>query len=392
MYAEQRATNDAGDATLVVRRLVDGRCGRESKVEESFKPFGVHVVRDSEHGKELHGSQEGFTGRARRGEEEAEEERGDEVKLHSGQHAKENDGVLGVKDTLSVHGWSGMQLATGHEVNGIHDGHLHRILNVGQSGVLACSVPGDHQGSERRAVIDRKKLTEDRVMNVGNGRCTNKSCDRREDFGMAASRVGACCGQHAEDGMTNIIGKRCAHESCSKIPEFAWEGSEKGVYCKQHAEHGMVNVRGKWCAHKGCRKTPGFATEGSKKGVFCRKHVEDGMVNVADKLCAHEGCKKTPAFGPEGVKKGVYCRHHAEIGMVNVHRRLYAHEGCRKTPTFAVEGSKKGVSCREHAEDGMVKVCGKRFAHEGCRELPGFLPQRAARAACSAGSMPRTAW
>ena len=49
----------------------------------------------------------------------------------------------------------------------------------------------------------------------------------------------------------NVGQKQCALQACSIQHRFGVAGSKIGVHCKEHAKNGMVDVGNKNCAQQG---------------------------------------------------------------------------------------------------------------------------------------------
>ena len=80
--------------------------------------------------------------------------------------------------------------------------------------------------------------------------------------------------------------------SCGKVPSFGVAGTKTGEYCAQHALEEMVDVRSKKCRTASCGKVPCFGVAGTKNVKHCAQHAPEGMVNVKNKKCSIEGCGK----------------------------------------------------------------------------------------------------
>ena len=69
--------------------------------------------------------------------------------------------------------------------------------------------------------------------------------------------------------MVNVVSRRCIAQGCSKQPKYGLAGSKKGEYCAEHALKGMVNIYSNKCADNRCFKRSHYGVAGSKKAQYC---------------------------------------------------------------------------------------------------------------------------
>ena len=113
--------------------------------------------------------------------------------------------------------------------------------------------------------------------------------------------------------MVDVCSRKCRTESCGKIPSFGVAGTKTGEYCAQHAPDGMVNVCSRKCRTEGCGTIPSFGVAGTKTGEYCAQHAPDAMVNVCSRKYRTERCGMIPSFGVAGTKTGEYCTQHVRL-------------------------------------------------------------------------------
>ncbi|CAM9595289.1 unnamed protein product [Ascophyllum nodosum] len=73
--------------------------------------------------------------------------------------------------------------------------------------------------------------------------------------------------------MVNVWSRTCRTEGCNKESSFGVAGTKKGEYCAQHAPDGMVNVKNRKCPTEGCGKRPSFRGVNAKTVEYCAQHA-----------------------------------------------------------------------------------------------------------------------
>ena len=140
--------------------------------------------------------------------------------------------------------------------------------------------------------------------------------------------------------MAYVCRRRCRTEGCGKLPSFGVAGTKTGEYCAQHAPEKMVNVKSRKCRTEGCGKRSSFGVALTKTTEYCAQHALEGMVDVKNIKCKTEGCGKQPSFGVAGTRTTEYCAQHAPEGMVDVKSPKCKTGSCVKVPSFGVAGTK----------------------------------------------------
>ena len=149
-------------------------------------------------------------------------------------------------------------------------------------------------------------------------KCRTEGCGKRASVGVAGTKPGEYCAQHAPEGMVNVRSKKCRTEGCGKQPLFGVAGTKTVEYCAQHAPEGMVNVKSRKCRTEGCGRLPSFGVAGTKTVEYCAQHAPEGMVNVKSRKCRSAGLSST-----ESRSTVVYCVR-TEFGR---HYRYIANKG-----------------------------------------------------------------
>ena len=85
--------------------------------------------------------------------------------------------------------------------------------------------------------------------------------------------------------MVDVTSKKCRTEDCGNKTLFGVAGTKTGEYCEQHAPDGIVNVKDKKWRTEDCGKKPSFGVADTKTMVYCAQHASNGMVNVYSRIC-----------------------------------------------------------------------------------------------------------
>ena len=115
--------------------------------------------------------------------------------------------------------------------------------------------------------------------------------------------------------MVDVKTKKCRTANCGKRPYFGVAGTKTGDYCAQHAPEGMVDVKIRKCRIEGCGKIPYFGVAGTKTVEYCAQHTR--------LQCGVEGFREREV-GP----------HHSEKKPIaNVIPSVAKHKSVRPPPT-----------------------------------------------------------
>ncbi|CAM9611778.1 unnamed protein product, partial [Ascophyllum nodosum] len=72
------------------------------------------------------------------------------------------------------------------------------------------------------------------MVSVKDRKCRTDGCGKCASFGVAGTKTGEYCAQHAPDGMVNVCSRKCKTDGCSKQPSFGVAGTQTAMYCAQH--------------------------------------------------------------------------------------------------------------------------------------------------------------
>ena len=89
------------------------------------------------------------------------------------------------------------------------------------------------------------------MVDVKSRKCRTKSCGKRSSFGIAGTKTGQYCAQHAPEETVDVKRRKSRTECCGKLASFRVAGTKTGEYCGQHAPEGMVDVKSRKCGKVG---------------------------------------------------------------------------------------------------------------------------------------------
>ncbi|CAM9300395.1 unnamed protein product [Ascophyllum nodosum] len=98
--------------------------------------------------------------------------------------------------------------------------------------------------------------------------------------------------------MVNVHNRKCRAEDCGKLPSFGIAGTKTGEYCAQHAQGGMVNVKSRKCRTESCGKIPSFGVAVTKPVKSCAQNtrLQHGVEGFREReVGPHHSGKKTIA-------------------------------------------------------------------------------------------------
>ena len=225
---------------------------------------------------------------------------------------------------------------------------------------------------------------------VKSKKCRTEGCGKRPSFGVAGTKTGEFCAQHALEGMVNVKRKKCRTASCGKVPLFGVAGTITEEYCAQHAREGMVNVKNRKCRIEGCGKLPFFGVAGTKTVEHCARHSLDGMVQVKNKKCRTKRCDKMALLGVANTRTAEYRAQHTrpQCGVEGFREReVGPHYSGKKTianviPSIAIPTSVRPPPTKTSQLSGASRDSRKRVRH---REITSTASKRAVAREPTAG-------